>query len=83
MQGAGKLKNKTINCIPNNMEKYISFWIGHLNFLDSLQFMNASFEKLISNLAPVGHGKFHALKRYIVSRKGGYPYNYVDNMSKF
>ena len=51
MQGTGKLKNKTINCIPNNMEKYISFSIGHLDFLDSLQFMNASLEKLTSNLA--------------------------------
>ena len=42
MQGAGKFKNKTINCIPNNMEKYISFSIGHLDFLDSLQFMTAA-----------------------------------------
>ena len=51
MQVAGKLKNKTINCIPNNMEKYISFSIGHLDFLDSLQFTKASLEKLVSNVA--------------------------------
>ena len=69
MQGAGKLKNKTINCIPNNMEKYISFSIGHLDFLDSLQFMNASFEKLVSNLAKEGDAKFQVLKRYIEASK--------------
>ena len=46
-----KLKNKTINCIPNNMEKYISFSIGHLDFLDSLQFMNVSLGKFVLNLA--------------------------------
>ena len=34
MQGAGKSKNKTIICIPNNMEKYNSFSVGHLDFLD-------------------------------------------------
>ena len=65
------------------MEKYISFWIGHLDFLDSLQFMNADLEKLVSHLAQVGDSKFHALKRYTKERKVRYPYNYVDNMSKF
>ena len=51
------------------MEKYISFSIGHLDFLDSLQFINASLEKLVSNLAKEGDGKFHALKRYIEESK--------------
>ena len=63
MQGAEKLTNKTINCIPNSMEKCISFSIGQLDFLDSLQFINASLEKLVSNLAKEGDGKFHVLKR--------------------
>lgn len=90
MQGAAKFKNKTINCIPNNMEKYISFLIGHLDFLDSLQFMTASLEKLVSNLAKEGDAKFHVLKCYneastvpLLLAKGVYPYNYMDDMSKF
>ena len=90
MQSGGKLKNKTIDCIPKNMEKYISFSIGHLDFLDSIQFMNASLEKLVSNLAKEGDAKFHVLKRYIEAskvplllRKGVYPYDYMDDMSKF
>ena len=72
------------------MEKYISFSIGHFDFLDSLQFINASLEKLVSNLAKEGDGKFHALKRYIeeskvplLLRKGVYSYDYMDNMNKF
>ena len=90
MLSAGKLKNKTINCIPNNMEKCISFSIGHLDFLDSLQFTNASLEKLVSNLAKEGDAKFHVLKRHIEAskvplllRKGVYPYDYMDDVSKF
>ena len=39
----------SINCIPNNMEKYLSFRMD-LRFIDFLQFMNVSLEKLSSNL---------------------------------
>jgi hypothetical protein len=36
-----------ITCIPNNSEKYISFSIGQLRFLDSFQFMSSSLDKLV------------------------------------
>ena len=40
-----------INVIPNNMEKYMAFMLGrHLVFIDSLQFMSSSLDKLVSNL---------------------------------
>ena len=42
MSEVGKLHPKRISCIPNNKEKYISFSIGNLRFIDSLQFQNAS-----------------------------------------
>lgn len=32
---AGKYKDKRLTCIPNNMEKYISFSLGKLRFLDT------------------------------------------------
>lgn len=42
MMGAmGRLKDKKISCIPNNMEKYISFSLNNLRFIDSMQFLNA------------------------------------------
>ncbi|XP_028416042.1 uncharacterized protein LOC114539623 [Dendronephthya gigantea] len=90
MQGLGKLKEKKINCIPNNTEKYISFSIDNLDYIDSLQFMNASLEKLVSNLAKDGVEKFPILKKYIDSdkislllRKGVYPYDYMDCIERF
>ncbi|XP_068742088.1 uncharacterized protein [Montipora capricornis] len=52
--------------------------------------MTASLEKLVSNLAKEGDAKFHVLKRHIEAskvplllRKGVYPYDYMDDMSKF
>ena len=90
MQGLGKLKDKKINCISSNTEKYISFSIDNLDFIDSLQFMNASLEKLVSNLAKDGVDKFPTLKKYMDSdkvplllRKGVYPYDYIDCVERF
>jgi len=37
-----------ITCIPTSGEKYISFSIGTLRFIDSMAFMNTSIEKLVS-----------------------------------
>ena len=86
MQGLGKLKDKKINCIPNNTEKYID----NLDFIDLLQFMNASLEKLVSNLAKNGVDKFPILQEHIDSdkvplllRKGVYPYDHMDCMGRF
>ena len=36
-----------ITCIPNNAEKYISFSVGQLKFLDSFQLMASSLAKLV------------------------------------
>jgi hypothetical protein len=90
IQGLGKLKGKKINCIPNNTEKYISFSIDNLDFINSLQFMNASLDKLVSNLAKDCADKFPTLKKYIDSdkvplllRKGVHPYDYMDCVERF
>ena len=90
MQGLGKLKNKEINCIPNNTEKYISFSIDKLDFIDSLQFMNASLERLVSNLSKNGADMFPILQRYVEAervplllRKGVYPYDHMDCVERF
>ena len=47
MQAIGKVPGN-ITCIPNNTEKYISFSIGNLRFIDSAQFMAESLDKLVS-----------------------------------
>ena len=40
-----------IEVIPNRLEKYMTFFLNkNLVFIDSMQFMNSSLEKLIKNL---------------------------------
>jgi hypothetical protein len=90
MQGLGKLSSEKISCIPNNTEKYISFSVGNLVFIDSLQFLSSSLERLVDNLSKEGDEKFKILNKYVESdkvpyllRKGVYPYEYMDSFGKF
>ena len=46
MQQIDKITGR-LSCIPNNTEKYISFSVGQLKFLDSFQFMASSLAKLV------------------------------------
>ena len=55
---SNRLENPRIDCIPNSYEKFMSFSIGRsLKFIDSLQFMASSLEKLVENLYD-GEDKF-------------------------
>ena len=52
MQGIGAMEcEDDIEPIPYNMEKYMAFKLGPLRFIDNLQFMKSSLEKLASNLS--------------------------------
>ncbi|XP_061193783.1 uncharacterized protein LOC133202021 [Saccostrea echinata] len=91
------MKTKTLSCIPQNHEKYISFSMGKLDFIDSFQFLSTSLEKLVKNLSKEGVEKFKHLHHYIekqhpgqinekmnlLMRKGVYPYEYMDSIDKF
>ena len=48
MQAISKVEGH-ISCIPNNMEKYITFSLGQLRFIDSAQFLPTSLDKLVSS----------------------------------
>lgn len=50
IQGIHKVEKKKLDCIPNNMERYISFSVSKLQFIDSYQFMASSLETLVHNL---------------------------------
>ncbi|GBN83506.1 hypothetical protein AVEN_266027-1 [Araneus ventricosus] len=87
MQALGQFKDRKIDCIAKNMENYITFSIGKLQFLDSYQFMTASLHDLISNLPK---DKFSIMREHFnpnhvdaLLRKGVYPYEYMDDFSKF
>ena len=41
-----------ISVIPNGLEKYMAFFLNkNLGFIDSMQFMNSSLDKLVKNLS--------------------------------
>ena len=84
----GREMEMQINAIPNNMEKYMAFMLGdHLVFLDSFQFMSLSLDKLVSNL-PKDDLKytsqaFKGRRLELMTRKGVYPYDFMDSFEKF
>ena len=86
MQEIGKF-NKVINVIPNNMEKYMAFMVDDLTFIDSFQFMNQSLSNLANNLPKDGfyHTKneFGSNNLELITKKGVYPYDYMDGFDKF
>jgi hypothetical protein len=91
-----KKRNISIDCVPKGMEDYITFNLNmqtsgrrwKLRFVDSCAFLNASLETLASTLTPE---EFHAVcsnfenpqQRKLLLRKGVYPYDYVDDETKF
>ena len=84
----GKEIKMDINAIPNNMEKYMAFMLGnHLTFIDSFQFMSSSLDKLVSNLPAEAlkytNKRFQKEKFNLMTRKGVYPYDYMDSFEKF
>ena len=85
MQKIHKAKGN-ITCIPNNAEKYISFSIAQLKFLDSFQFMASSLEDLVkaTNKSDLKITKSEfGDKTDIILRKGVYPYEYIDSLDRF
>ena len=84
----GEEKQMNINAIPNNMEKYMAFMLGnHLTFIDSFQFMSLSLDELVRNLPAEAlkytNKRFQKEKLNVMTRKGIYPYDYMDSFKKF
>ena len=46
MQAMSKLE-KEVKCVANNMEKYMTFSVGNLRFIDSLNFLQGSLDSLV------------------------------------
>ena len=77
-----------INLIPNGLEKYMAFFLGkNLVFIDSMQFMNLSLDKLVKNLSDkdfkylVEEFGFDNLKT--LKQKGAYSYEYMNSFKRF
>lgn len=83
-----KEKNLGINCIPNNMERYMAFMLGNnLVFLDSFQFMSSGLDRLAENLPGDKYkytsGIFKNEQLALMKKKGVYPYVFMDSFQKF
>jgi len=87
MQALGKSRAVNLSCIPNNMEKYMSFTVGQFVFMDSLQHLAASLETLVDGLQ---EDQFKITREYfknpeqfaLMRQKGVYPYDYMDSWKK-
>ena len=77
-----------IKVIPNGLEKYMAFFLNkNLVFIDSMQFMNSSLDKLVKNLSDedfkylveeLGSENLELLKQ-----KDAYPYEYMNSFERF
>ena len=59
----------------------------NLVFIDNMQFMNSSFQKLVKNL-PDSHFKylteeFGSKNLDLLKQKVAYPYKYIDSLKRF
>ena len=80
--------NLKINVISNGLEKYMAFFLGkNLVFIDSMQFMNSSLDKLAKNLVDKDFKylvkEFGSENLKILKRTGVYPYEYMNSFKRF
>ena len=77
-----------IDVIPNGLEKQIAFTLNkNLVFIDSMQFISSSLEKLVKNLLDDDFKylteEFGSKKLELLKQKGAYPYEYMDSFKRF
>ena len=77
-----------INVIPNGLEKYMAFFLHkNLVFIDSMQFMNFSLDKLVKNLSDEDFKylveEFASENLELLKQKGAYPYKYMNSFERF
>ena len=73
---------------PNGLEKSMAFAINkNLIFIDSMQFMNSSLDKLVKNLNDKDFKylskEFSGEQLKLVKEKGIYPYEYINSFKNF
>ena len=79
--------NLKISVIPNVLEKYVAFKVTkNVLFVDRMQFMNSSLDKLVKNLNNKDFKylseEFCSKKLKLAKQKGVYPYEYIKRFFK-
>ena len=77
-----------IYVIPNGLEKYMAFFLNkNLVFIDSMQFMNSSLDKLVKNLSDEDFKylveEFVSENLELLKQKDAYPYEYMNSFERF
>ena len=80
--------NVKIDVIPNGLETYMAFFLRkNLVFIDSMQFMNSSLDKLVKNLSDKDFKylvkEFGSENLDILKQKGSYRYEYMNSFKRF
>ena len=83
-----RFHNLKISIIPNGLEKYMAFTVNkNLVFIDGMQFMNSSLDKLVKNLNDKDFKylseEFSGKKLKLVKQKGACPYEYMNSFKRF
>jgi len=70
------------------MEKYLSFSLGNLRFIDSLSFMMSRLETLVAgnesgDMKIAEKACQESKKRKLLLKKGIYPYEYMNSFERF
>ena len=84
MQAMSQLQ-KEIKCIANNMEKYITFSVRGLRFIDSFNFLQGSLDSLVSATPNESLKITSTISKgsALLYKKGIYPYEYMDSWGRF
>ena len=84
MQAMANLQ-KEVKCVANNMEKYITFSVGGLRFIDSLNFLQGSLDSLVSATPKESLKITSTISKGsdLLYKKGIYPYEYMDSWGRF
>ena len=77
-----------ISVIPNGLEKYMVFFFNkNLVFIDSMEFMNSSLDKLVKSLSDEDFKylveEFGSKNLELLKPKGDYPYEYMNSFERF
>ena len=65
----------------------MAFFLNNLVFIDSMQFMNSSLDKLVKNLSDENFKylveEFGCESLQLLKQKGAYPYEYMNSFERF
>ena len=83
-----KERHGPVRVIPTNMEKFMSFSVGQLQFIDTMQFTMQSLDNLVKTLKSnddfsYTRQEFSDDKEFaLMKKKGVFPYDFFDDISK-